>query len=436
VGRESWQEMVRHFGATLRATERLGQEEMRAYQAPLLDRLVRHAADTVPFYRERLAPLFVAGKVDLSRWSEIPLLGRAEAVAAGDDLKSRDVPPELGSSSTGYSSGSTGIPFEHLRDRLARVASQANTERSFRWWRVDTSRPLAAITHGAHAGAPEGRTLTGWSSRHPDAPNYMLSVKTGVGEQLDWLLRRRPTYLVTYPSNLRELAAQAQRQGAVLRLDTVMSIGAMVDAPLRELCRAVFGARILDTYGAEEAGHIAAACPDCGGYHVSAESVLVEVLDKDGNAAAPGETGDVVVTPLYGYAMPLIRYRIGDLAVAGVVDAGCDRRLPVLARILGRYRNVFRFADGSSSWPMIPLDRLKAVLPVRQYQCVQISPAAVEFRYVRDPGGPPLDLVALTGLARTFLHADLAVTAVEVDAIARSRTGKYEDYVSLVEEAS
>ena len=103
----------------------------------------------------------------------------------------------------------------------------------------------------------------------------------------------------------------------------------------RELCRSAFGAEIADTYGAQEAGHIAAQCPDCGDYHLSADASVIEILRDDGSPAAAGETGRVIVTPLHNYAMPLVRYELGDYAEVGTSAPACERTLPTLRRNSG-----------------------------------------------------------------------------------------------------
>ena len=120
-------------------------------------------------------------------------------------------------------------------------------------------------------------------------------------------------------------------------VDRVLTVGEPLTAEVRSKAQRAFGARVFDRYGVQELGHIAAECPDCGQYHVSAESMLVEVLRDDGTPASPGTTGKLVVTSLYNFAMPLIRYETGDSAEVGVAGA-CLRSLPVLRRILGHPR--------------------------------------------------------------------------------------------------
>jgi phenylacetate-CoA ligase len=212
----------------------------------------------------------------------------------------------------------------------------------------------------------------------------------------------------------------------------VFGFGLVVDDEARGLCRTEFGAEIADTYGAEEAGHFASQCPECGEYHVSAEAMRVEILRADGSPAPPGEIGRVVVTSLYNYAQPLIRYEIGDLAEVGSEPSACGRGLPTLRRILGRYRNVFRFRDGTIRSPSVARFGLRDFIPLKQAQVVQLDIDRIEIRWVPDGSDRPIDLASLTAQIRSVLRQPVDVSLRRVDAIERSPSGKFEDCISLV----
>ena len=222
----------------------------------------------------------------------------------------------------------------------------------------------------------------------------------------------------------------AQKRGIALRLELIFSFATVVDPDIRTLCRAVFGSEIADTYGAQEVGHIAAQCGDCGEYHISAERCLVEILRDDGSPAAPGEIGRVIVTPFYSYAMPFIRYELGDLAEAGTATPSCGRGLPTMRRILGRYRNLFRFRDGTTVWPTPA--HFRTSIAGKQFQVVQTDFDHIEILYVPESSDQPIDLPALTKRVRSTLRQPVDVTVRAVDAIPRSRNGKYEDFISQV----
>ena len=107
----------------------------------------------------------------------------------------------------------------------------------------------------------------------------------------------------------------------------------------------------------------------------------MEVLGEDGRPCAPGETGRVVLTTLHNFALPLIRYEIGDFAEVGA-PCDCGRGLPVLKRIHGRRRNMIVLPDGRRHWPSFPAEIWRAVAPVEQFRLVQRVPGAIEAEYV------------------------------------------------------
>jgi phenylacetate-CoA ligase len=427
-------EMIRAFGRTLAETEWLSPEKLRTYQTPLISKLLLHATQTTDFYRRRF-DFDPSNPEEIEKaWSLIPILTRAEAVAAAERLVSRFVPSEAGATHQGTTSGSTGIPFPYHRSEINAVATQALTERMWRWWKVDGRKPLARISFDRRriAPPPDGATLAGWHRDHPRARYYVLSTAADVTTQTRWLEARKPAYLGAYSSLLKEIALTCQRIGIKLQFELLFSFGTVVDEETRALCRTVFGAEIADTYGAEEAGHFAAQCPQCGEYHISAETTRLEILRSDGSLAQPGEIGSVVITSLYNYAMPLIRYEIGDLAEVGSVPARCRRGLPSLRRILGRYRNLFRFRDGQVASISAGQFKLREFLPLTQVQIVQLDVDRIEIRWVSDGTERPIDLSALTERVRAVLRRPVEVSLRNVDVIERSPSGKFEDCISFV----
>jgi hypothetical protein len=105
-----------------------------------------------------------------------------------------------------------------------------------------------------------------------------------------------------------------------------------------------------------------------------------------------------------------------------------------LRRILGRYRNMFRYLDGTTSWPIAIRFRLRDFIALKQFQVVQTDFNRVEIRYVPDDDAPDqaIDLPALTERVRTVLRQPVDVSVRRVLQIERSRSGKYEDCISLV----
>jgi phenylacetate-coenzyme A ligase PaaK-like adenylate-forming protein len=132
--------------------------------------------------------------------------------------------------------------------------------------------------------------------------------------------------------------------------------------------------------------------------------------------------------------MPFIRYEIGDFAIAGPRRIKCAVKLPALTQIMGRYRNAFTLRDGRVISPRVAVDELRKHISFAQYQIVQTAYDVIEVRYVPlDPSHPaPADAGGLQMCVRASIDASFNVRAVAVDAIPRSASGKFEDYLSLV----
>jgi phenylacetate-CoA ligase len=210
---------------------------------------------------------------------------------------------------------------------------------------------------------------------------------------LDRLIDADADYLQVHPSTLRGMLGRSREIGRrPRRLREVRTFGEVVEDDLRAFCRDHWGVPLTDNYSAEELGIVALQCPEHEHYHVQAESVLVEVLDAEGEPCAPGQVGRVVCTALHNVVTPLIRYELGDVAEVGG-PCPCGRGLPVLKRILGRVRNLVTLPTGEQLHPVFREARLLAAAPLRQYQLTQTSMDLIEVALVtpRPPTGPKED---------------------------------------------
>ena len=241
---------------------------------------------------------------------------------------------------------------------------------------------------------------------------------------------------MTVPSNALNIChAVTPEQGHALGIEVVVLIGETVPAGTRELIAERLGARTAAMYACQEIGHIASQC-EAGRYHVDVENALVEIVDGGGRDVALGERGRVVVTGLYNYAMPLIRYEIGDIAVAGSEPCPCGRTLPVIERIEGRARNMFVFRDGARFWPSAAaIQPMRAFVPFSRYQIVQLDHETVEFRYTADGSGRKADLQELNRYARQAIHPSVTVRLLEVDHFSAGPNGKVQEFICNVSAA-
>ena len=405
---------------------------LRRHQRRQLEKLLRHARETVPFYRERLDPVFRPDdSIDWHRWGEIPVLTRNDLMEQRDALASTRVPPAHGRVSTMRTSGSTGEIVEIRRTMLSLTLWAAITARLYEWHGIDCDRMLAVIRPEALGVAdyPQGISKKGWGNRNGVIAK--LNVVTPVHQQAEWLVRMRPDYLLSFASNLGALAEFVSRSpafGPRYPLAGVMSYGEILSADVRERCLATFGTPVADNYSTGECGYLALQCPHSEHYHVQAEAVYLELLDHQDRPVPPGQLGRVVATPLYNFAMPLIRYELRDYAVAGAPCA-CGRAAMVLTQIAGRSRNLFRFPGGIVVQPDFKTVNFMKYLRPRQWQVIQTAPLKIEVRLVPGEAPETMDFDGMERYIRELLHADLEVEFKLVDAIPVTPGGKHEDYI-------
>ncbi|HEY2841138.1 MAG TPA: hypothetical protein VGJ26_18425 [Pirellulales bacterium] len=420
-------------------TQWLSAEELLERQIPQLGRLLSHAYATTSFYRNRLdsvglPPEAVTGP---DKWRRIPLLTRGDIQAAGETLHSSAVPDEHGPRSRMLTSGSTGRPVMTIGTGVTQLYWNACTLRDHIWHRRVAGAKLAAIRSlSAEVGLPpDGITAEDWgpSTRGivDTGPSVMLNIHSTVAEQADWLLRHDPEYLLTYPSNVLALVRQVgPRNGRLSRLREVRTFGELVEPRVREECRDVWGLQVVDIYSSQEVGYLALQCPLYEHYHVQSENVLVEVLDDANEPCEPGQIGRMVVTSLHNFALPLLRYEIGDYAEVGP-PCPCGRGLPVLTRILGRQRNMALLPNGERRWPSIELagtDALESFPPIQQFQLIQRTLQQMEMLLVAPRGLTAVEEDLLRGWITQAVGHPFEIALTYVADIPRSASGKFEDF--------
>lgn len=441
-----WPGVPDHAGATrlavlhqLEQSQWWSAERLRDAQFRQLVPLLQHAASTVPFYRERLAAAgYRSGMTVSPGWFEaLPCLARVEVREAGEALFSNAMPAAHAPAIRGQTSGSTGIPITFLATGVSQLFWQAFTLRDHLWHRRDLSLRLATIRPERGVRDEAGETLPNWGISTADVavngPAYLLHSALPLERQIAWLVQQDPDYLLTLASNLLELTREMQRRGIHLpRLREARTYGDVLSAQARAECSRVLGVRVVDIYSAQEAGYLALQCPEADHYHVQAEGAIVELLDDHDRPCGPGQVGRVVVTTLHNFAMPLIRYEIGDYAEAGAPCA-CGRGLPVIRRILGRERNLAVTPDGSKFYPSFAAEVWSGIAPIRQIQLVQKSRTRIEVRLAMPRALSEEETRRLDAALHGCLGHPYEFTFTCMDSIPRSPGGKYEDFVAELE---
>lgn len=272
---------------------------------------------------------------------------------------------------------------------------------------------------------------------YKNGPACALSIHSPIKEQANWLMKENPDYLLTYPTNLHALACYFQAEGIQLPgLKQIQTISEILDDETRSLCQKVFSVPVINAYSTRETGYIALQCPEHEHYHIQSEVVLVEVLNEQGISCAPGEIGRVVITPLHNFAMPLIRYEIGDYAEVGDT-CPCGRGLPVIRRILGRTRNMLTLPTGDKICPRLDILKYTEItgVNIRQAQLMQQAIDKIEMRLVSDETLTLDQEQKLRQFIQKTLGHPYHMTLTYHQQLPRNLAGKYEEFISAIETA-
>lgn len=351
---------------------------------------------------------------------------RRDLQEAGPAALALPVPPEHGPVYELKTSGSTGTPLNISKTEIAMLFWRAMTLRDSLWHGRDIRGKLAAIRVGATPG-----TVSTWSDAYDGyttGPCVLFDARTDVDSQLDWLQTERPDVLLTHASNLLALAKRSIELNVGLPgLREARTFSEQVPPDLRDIVRSVWDVPVTDLYSANEAGYVALQCPQSGLYHVLVEDVLVEIIDDDEQPCGIGESGRVVVTSLHNFAMPFLRYQLGDYATVGP-PCSCGRTLPTIERILGRTRNMLRLPGGRTAFPGFPLGPLLKVSAVRDVKMIQHSLEEIELELVLARPLTHHEEAVLTDGVRTRLQHPFHVRLTPVPEILRGNGHKREDF--------
>ena len=411
----------------------LDPQRILSHQFEQLRALIDHARTQTPYYRDHLrrAQIFSLAGITPASFVRWPMLSRGDVLGAADALLARNLPAAHGALTWNTTTGSTGQPVRVATSAIGGLFQDALVMRSHFWYGLDLRLKFGAIRPGQHGptGADWGPALRG---TFETGPAVCFGLSEDLGAQLDWLCRESPAYLLSRGHTLHSLIHESRASGR--RPAGLMALLSFADRPpddLRALARAAWDVPVFDTYSAGEFGALALQCPDHEHLHVQSENVLLEILREDGSACAPGEVGRVVVTDLHNFAMPLIRYALGDYAEAGE-PCPCGRGLPVIRRIAGRSSNLAIDVNGRRFWPLLsPFMWINT--PITQRQFVQLTRSHIEVRFVAARELTSAEEASIRdGLIVTFRHP-FEFSFIRVAEIARAPGAKFEEFISRLE---
>ncbi len=411
--------------------------QLRELQLRRLRSLLEHAAGEVPYYRALLQRLHLtpADFRELSDLQKLPFLTKPLIRANQDVLKSERA-QGLARFNTGGSSGEPLIFFIG-RERVSHDV--AAKWRATRWWGVDIGDPEIVVWGSPiELGTQDRmRLLRDGLLRTRLLAAFEMSERK-LDEFIATIRRTRPRMLFGYPSALAHIAQRARERG--LRMDDLGIRVAFVTSERlydhqREAIEAAFGCPVANGYGGRDAGFIAHACLE-GNMHITAEDIIVEIIDPQGQVLPAGQAGEIVVTHLATSDYPFIRYRTGDIGVLSEATCPCGRGLPLLKSIEGRSTDFVIARDGTVMHGLALIYIVRDIPGVAQFKIVQESLDHTRFLLVTTPVFDPACISTIEQAARERLGAGVRVEVEQVPEIPVEASGKFRYVISRVADQS
>lgn len=319
------------------------------FQNKQLRKVVRYAYDNVPFYHRMfrklgLRPENIQTVYDLRK---LPIIRKNDIKQNLDWVISREYP--MDSLIRLSTSGSTGQPLSVF---ISRDEDDYRKAKHLKANIVCGQKPrdkYVTVTSPTHFGeVPKLSKIFRLYSRS------FVSVFDSTASQLKKIEAIKPDILAGYSSSLWLLAKEAQERGMHgLRPRLIFGGAELIDNISKNYIENVFGAPFYDQYATVEFERMAWQCTKREQYHIDSDSVIVEFLDRNGEEVASGESGEIVCTSLFSYAMPLIRYAVGDIGVRSDDVCSCGITLPLMKVIEGRKDSFITLSDGRILSPRV-----------------------------------------------------------------------------------
>ena len=432
------QERLKHHDTVavrrkMEETQWWSRERIEALQLERLRQLISHAQQFVPYYRDlfKKIGLTAADLQSLADLQRVPFLTKPIIRSNLEGFKSEKA-QHLARFNTGGSSGEPLIFFIGNERVSHDVAAKW---RATRWWDVDIGdREIVVWGSPIELTAQDKvRQIRDRVMRTQLIPAFEMS-EAKLDEFVATIRRFRPTMLFGYPSSISLIAKHAEKRGQIMN-DLGIKVAFVTSERLydhqRDDISRVFGCPVANGYGGRDAGFIAHQCPQ-GGMHITAEDIIVEIVDKDGQPVPKGQAGEVVVTHLATSEFPFIRYRTGDVAVLSTQSCACGRGLPMLEEIQGRTTDFVVAADGTIMHGLAVVYPIRDIPGIASFKVVQETLQRVVVHIV--PGescGQQVETLISEGI-KARLGQSVEVEVLRVSEIPREKSGKYRYVQSLV----
>jgi len=410
---------------------------LQEFQLDGLKRLLRHAYEHAPFYKERfdvhgVSPDDLKAIEDIRRF---PFLTKDHIRASRELMVT--VPPSKRNVLVPFSTGgSTGEPVRFYIDR-GRIASEwAACWRARSWWGLDWGDSWVWLWGSPIELTAEDRIR----ARLKRLRDTLLSRKllsafdmteTTMAQYAELVRRSRPKYIYSYSSAAYLLAEFILKNKIDLSNSAPCVVFTTADTlhpHMRNAITQAFHCPVSIEYGSRDGGFVAHECP-AGGLHVHADRVYLEIIRGD-QSMPLGELGEIVLTSLDATAMPFVRYRTGDVGALDPAPCRCGRSLPLLKSIEGRSSDFLLARGGKLIHSLSVIYFLRELDGIASFRVIQDDLNSLSIEIVTTHPGVKLPLEKVRTQMQQLFGYPVSVEFKFVQSLPPTSSGKYRVVIS------
>ena len=420
------------------AKQHLSMDKLKEIQEDILTELLLYSYNNVPYYTCILkkANVVVNKKVNLDQFSNIPILTKDIIREHFNDLKCRDLDKRKWYLNT--SGGSTGVPIKFIQDSVSWDSGMGDK------WFFSTFAGKYPGDKEIKLWGSERDILKGSIGFTAKLKNLVFnrillnSFKMSEDDMLEYvevINKEKPKIIEAYVQSIYELSKFiVNNDFQIYSPKGIITSAGTLYLDQKKLIEDVFNTKVYNRYGSREVGDMACSCEKDEGLHLNIFNHYIEILNDKLEPCKPGEIGQIYVTTLNNYVMPLIRYQIGDLAVpAEDEQCSCGRGLPLIKKVVGRDVNVFKTKDGT----LIDGEYFTHLIYfkdwIKKFQIVQKQFDLIKLSFVLNDEKSESDMKEIVDKTKIVMGQDCKVEFEFVDDIELTKSGKYLYTLSEVE---
>ena len=407
------------------------QERILEYQLKRIKALLIHAYKNTDYYRKKFNDVGFKPETfkDFSEIKKIPTLSKNEIRENLRSLIARNYKSEdLHSADTG---GTTGVKMKFYRDNACLAAKEAALYRFEKWtgWDFGERMGLVWTAQQDYVGhwTRKAKIKNELFGRQVVFPAAIMDEES-ISNYVNQLMVKKPTMIRAFTSPIYEVARYIRdKEIENIKLKGVITTGEPLYGQQRKIISEAFNCKVFDSYRSREAGPLAQECEQHNGLHINAESLYIETIPPKNPDEFEEGAGEIIITDLLNYGMPLIRYKMGDMGILSDEKCSCGRGLPILNKISGRSSDIMYTPDKkritAGSLVLYLVDEAPGLLG--QVQIIQDKLDHLIIKATPDPAPTPEIINYQKNTVKRLFGKKMKVSFETVDEIPIEKSGKY-----------